>query len=242
MREQLDIQIDTLDPFSARLNYLGIATLPIDPSGKESYAPAIGLGLSNNAFTPNFIYTYKDKKADDNAKRVNRIIATGVVFFLAICSGIYVWGNSFLKDKNMELVQLQRKIETFKPLVNKNLIVNLASQTKSKRQSLKKLGERYKGMAVINEISNITPSEIKLLSITAHLGNTPNKEGVGDRQTLVVEGIITGDRLTFESTLAGYVVRIGSSPMFNTPSVENKSFKFFNNEEVLQFRAMLDLV
>ena len=30
MREQLDIQINTLDPFSARLNYLGIATLPIE--------------------------------------------------------------------------------------------------------------------------------------------------------------------------------------------------------------------
>ena len=242
MREQLDIQIDTLDPFSARLNYLGIATLPIDPSAKEAYAPAIGLGLSNNAFTPNFIYTYKDKNADDNAKRINRIIATSVVFFLAICSGIYIWGNSFLNDKNMELVQLQREVEIFKPLVNKNLIINLASQTKNKRQSLKKLGERYKGMAVINEISNITPSEIKLLSITAHFGNAPNTKGENRKQTVVVEGIITGDRLTFESTLAGYVVRIGSSPMFNRPSVENKSFKFFNNEEVLQFRAMLDLV
>ena len=242
MREQLDIRIDTLDPFSARLNYLGIATLPIEPSAKEAYAPAIGLGLSNNTLTPNFIYTYKDKKADDNAKRVNRIIATGVIFFLAICSGIYVWGNSFLKEKNKQLVQLQREVETFKPLVSKNLIINLASQTKNKRQSLKKMGNRYKGMAVINEISTITPAEIKLLSITANFGDGSNTDGGNRKQTLVLEGIITGDRLTFESTLAGYIVNIGGSPLFNTPSVENKSFKFYNNKEVLQFRAMLELV
>ena len=242
MREQLDIRIDTLDPFSARLNYLGIATLPIEPAAKEAYAPAIGLGLSNNTLTPNFIYTYKDKQTVDNAKRINRIIAAGIIFFLAVCSGIYVWGDSFLKEKNKQLVQLQREVETFKPLVSKNLIVNLASQTKNKRQSLKKLGERHKGMAVINEISNITPSEIKLLSITADFGDVKNTNGGGVKQTLVVEGIITGDRLTFESTLAGYIVKIGSSPLFHTPSVENKSFKFINNEEVLQFRAMLDLV
>ena len=80
------------------------------------------------------------------------------------------------------------------------------------------------------------------MSITADFGDAKSTNGEGARQTLVLEGIITGDRLTFESTLAGYIVRIGSSPLFNTPSVENKSFKFFNNEEVLQFRAMLDMV
>ena len=153
-----------------------------------------------------------------------------------------MWGNSFLNEKNKQLVQLQREVETFKPLVSKNLIINLASQTKNKRQSLKNLGDRYKGMAVINEISSITPAEVKLLSITASFGDKAKSNGDGRRQTLVLEGIITGDRLTFESTLAGYVVKIGSSPLFNTPSVENKSFKFFDNEEVLQFRAMLDLV
>ena len=206
MREQLDIRIDTLDPFSTRLNYLGIATLPVEASAKEAYAPAIGLGLSNNTLTPNFIYTYKDKQAVDNAKRINRMIATGVICFLAICSGIYVWGNSFIEEKSQQLVQLQREVETFKPLVNKNLIINLASQTKNKRQSLKKLGDRYKGMAVIGEISSITPSEVKLLSIIANFGDVSKENRDGSRQTLILEGIITGDRLTFESTLAGYLV------------------------------------
>jgi len=242
MKDQLDIPIDTLDPFSARLNYLGITTLPIEPAAKEAYAPAIGLGLSNNVLTPNFIYTYKDKKTDDNAKRINRIIATGVFIFLAFCTGIYVWGNSFLEEKNRELARLKSEVEAFKPLVNKNLIVNLASQTKNKRKSLKMLGERYKGMAVINEITTITPSEIKLLSIKAEFGAGSNPDGARVQQTLVVEGIIMGDRLTFESTLAGYIVQLGSSPMFHTPSIENKSFKYFKNKEVLQFRAMLDLV
>ncbi|MCG6911840.1 MAG: pilus assembly protein PilM, partial [Deltaproteobacteria bacterium] len=242
MRDQLDIPIDTLDPFSPRLNYLGIATLPVDPTQKESYAPAIGLGLSNNELTPNFIYTYKNKQSDDNAKRANHIIAAGIVLFIAICSGVYWWGNAFLKEKSVELAQLKSKVETFSPLVNKELIINLASQTRNKRKSLKLLSSRYKGMAVINELSTITPGEIKLLSITADFGDPEASPKENGRQTLTLEGIVMGDRLTFESTLAAYIVGLGSSPMFQTPSVESKSFKFLENKEVLQFRAMLDLV
>jgi len=242
MKEQLEIQIDTLDPFSAKLNYLGIATLPMEPAAKEAYAPAIGLGLSNNSLTPNFIYTYKDKQAADSTQRANRIIAAGIVFFLAICSGIYMWGSSFIAEKKSELTQLKQNVEAFQPMVNKKLIVSLATQTKNKRDTLKQLGSKYKGMAAINEISAITPPEIKLLGITANLGELSAKPGARTDQTLVIEGIIMGDRLTFESSLAGYVVTLGSSPMFQSPSIESKSFKFYENKEVLIFTAMLDLV
>ena len=56
------------------------------------------------------------------------------------------------------------------------------------------------------------------------------------------EGVILGDRLTFESTLAGYIVKLKGSPLFQTPSVENKSFKYLDKREVLIFTAKLDLV
>ena len=68
-----------------------------------------------------------------------------------------------------------------------------------------------------------------------------NKDGK-NKQTLQVEGIVLGNRLTFESTLAGYIVTLKGSPMFLTPSIENKAFKYLENKEVLLFTAKLDLV
>ncbi len=57
-----------------------------------------------------------------------------------------------------------------------------------------------------------------------------------------MEGVVLGNRLTFESILAGYIVKLKGSPMFGTPSIENKSFKYLDHKEVLLFSAKLDLV
>ncbi len=242
MKQQLDLPVDTMNPFSAKLSYLGIAAIPGTLSEKEAFAPAIGMALSNNNLTPNFIYTYKDKQKTENARKVNRGIFASILCFLAICFGLYWWGSTILDQRRVELAKLQTEIEKFKPLVNKNLIVDLASRTQDKRKSLKELGEKYKSIAVINEISSITPTEIRLLSIRADMGEKPDDGAKPPKQQLEMEGVVMGDRLTFDSILAGYIVRLKSSPMFQTPSVENKSYKFLDNQEVLIFRAKLDLV
>jgi hypothetical protein len=95
---------------------------------------------------------------------------------------------------------------------------------------------------VINEISSITPAEIRLLSIKADMGNKPGDNEKQPRQQLEMEGVVMGNRLTFDSILAGYIVKLKSSPMFQTPSVEDKDYKFLDNQEVLTFKAKLDLV
>ena len=120
--------------------------------------------------------------------------------------------------------------------------MDLAARTQNKRKSIKELGEKYKSIAVINEISSITPAEIRLLSITADMGKKPVENDKPPKQQLEMEGVVMGNRLTFESILAGYIVKLKSSPMFRVPSVENKSYKYLDNQEVLIFKAKLDLV
>ena len=242
MKEQLDIPIDTMNPFSGRLNYLGIAAIPETLTEKEAFAPAIGMALSNNSLTPNFIHTYKDKQIAESARKVNQSIFASILFFLAICFGLFLWGNNLIDQKKLELAKLQAEVESFKPLVNKNLIIELASKTQNKRSAIKALGDKYKSVAIINEISSITPSDIRLLSISANLGEKPQSNGKQPKQQLEMEGVVLGNRLTFESSLAGFIVKLKGSPLFRTPSVENKSFKYLNKKEVLLFTAKLDLV
>ena len=74
------------------------------------------------------------------------------------------------------------------------------------------------------------------------MGDKNQTDGEQANQQIEMEGVVLGDRLTFESTLAGYIVKLKGSPMFGTPSIENKSFKFLDQKEVLLFSAKLDLV
>jgi hypothetical protein len=58
----------------------------------------------------------------------------------------------------------------------------------------------------------------------------------------VLDGIIQGDRLNLESILAGYLMELNNSPLFDQPSLNRSSFEFYENREVLHFTAQLNLL
>jgi hypothetical protein len=61
-------------------------------------------------------------------------------------------------------------------------------------------------------------------------------------KVLILEGIVQGDRLTLESTLAGYLMELKNSPLFEQPDISTKSFEYSGNNEVLRFKAKLNLI
>ncbi|MBW2337549.1 MAG: hypothetical protein JRF47_12465, partial [Deltaproteobacteria bacterium] len=60
--------------------------------------------------------------------------------------------------------------------------------------------------------------------------------------TLVLDGIVEGDRLILESTLAGYLMDLKNSPMLDQPKVSKKSFERYKDKDVLRFTARLKLL
>ena len=58
---------------------------------------------------------------------------------------------------------------------------------------------------------------------------------------MVLDGIVRGDRLILESSLAGYLLELKNSPMFDQPTISKKSIEFYEDNEVLRFTARLNL-
>jgi multisubunit Na+/H+ antiporter MnhC subunit len=58
---------------------------------------------------------------------------------------------------------------------------------------------------------------------------------------LILEGIVRGDRLSLEAALAGFLMELKNSPLFDQPTINKKSFEFSGNNEVLRFTAKLNL-
>ena len=58
----------------------------------------------------------------------------------------------------------------------------------------------------------------------------------------MVDGIIKGNRLTLESSLAEYLIALKNSPLFDQPTINKKSIEQLNNQTVIRFTAQLDLV
>ena len=247
--DELGIPIQAIDPFLINGNFLTMVPPPESSAERSSFAPAMGMALSSNALTPNFLFTYKEKKRLVSAQRINRSIFAAFIALIAVCVGITVWQERQIQHRDDRKKQLVRQLEAFDVRVDKNLILKLMDQIRAKNQAVKDIGKNYHGVAVLSEITRLTPENIQLLRISASLGSPPggkekdkadSKNGTG--KVLELDGVIKGDRLTLEASLAEYLMALKNSPLFDQPTINKKSFEELNQQTVMRFTAQLDLV
>jgi hypothetical protein len=240
--KQIGLPIDVIDPFGENNYFLGGLPVPAQVAERESYAPAIGMSLSDNALTPNFIYTFKDKESTESLRSINRALFASLLLIMSVCIWAYMWQDRNLEGKKATVALLQARIENQVPLVDKNLVLEHIGRMKRKQAQITSLRKRYFGVAVISELTDKTPDEVRLLNVTAEMGDNQGKPAPNKKRVLALSGIIFGNRLTYESTLAGYLLNLKKSPMFDRPVINKKSFEFIEDKEVLRFQAQLDLL
>ena len=242
MGEELGIPTEAINPFASGSNFLTMVPWPDSVSEQSSFAPAMGMALSSNGVTPNFLHTYKDKEKEVRSQRVNHSIFACIFVFIAMCVGIALYQDSQISEKEDKARFLQQKLASFNLRVDQSLILNLLDQYKAKNRSVLELSKTYLDLAVISEIAKLTPPDISLMSISADFGDLPSgQEKEPPKKTIVLDGIIQGDRLNLESMLAGYLIMLKNSELFDQPSINRKSFEFYENRGVLHFTAQLTL-
>jgi type IV pilus assembly protein PilM len=239
--DELGMPTEVLNPFYESGNFLPHVPVPDSVSEQSAFAPAMGMALADNSRTPNFLYTYKDKRH-----------FAAFLLLMAACVGISFWQERLIRDKSDQKMQLQQHLQGYNLRVDKNLILKLVEEIQHKNRADREIGKKYLNLAVIGEVVNLTPSNIRLLSISTQLGPLPDKKSPKEDKskkkkatpapkTLILEGIIQGDRLSLEAVLAGFLMELKNSPLFDQPTINKKSFEFSGNNEVLRFTAKLNL-
>ena len=250
--EELGMPTEVLNPFQASSNFLPQVPIPDSVSEQSSFAPAMGMALANNSRTPNFLFTYKDKRKAVRNQRINRGVFATFLLLMACVVGLSFWQERIIRDKEDQKQQLTQHLERYNLRVDKNLILKLVEQIRQKNRSDQAIGKKYLNLAVISEVVDLTPPNVRLLNISTRLGPLPAKQqpqkgkkkqkAEGSPKILILEGIVQGDRLMLESALAGYLLELKNSPLFDQPNISSKSFEFLGNNEVLRFKAQLSLI
>ena len=245
--DQLSLNVDTIDLFTSNPFLSRDVSVPDSELERGAFVPAVGMALSNNSTTPNFIFTHEEKEKHTKFLLINRSFIAAFLLLLALCIGVSFWQSYKLDRKRATLSQLQQELEQHSPILDQNLIIKMVAKVQRKTDTLDAISKRYLGMALISEISELTPSNISLFSIIAEFGqpfayNQEEKESKDKNKLLNIEGVIFGDRMKLETSLADYIVKLKSSPIFSRPVIKKRSFKFFEDKEVLQFTVQLDLM
>ena len=154
------MSVQAIDPFAVGLSCNPQISNPASESERGTYVPVIGIALSSNAQTPNFIQTYKDKEKISAADRFNRIIIGAVFLFVLLFSGTYYWQNHTLALKTAEAKRLQRKLDRYVPYVDENLILQMFNVFYSTQQTLDRYATKSEGKALLAVIARSTPANI----------------------------------------------------------------------------------
>ncbi|HUH65024.1 MAG TPA: pilus assembly protein PilM [Syntrophales bacterium] len=251
---QLGIKSDILNPIKYKMPNVGRGIEQTSVSEILALIPAFGLALSDNAYTPNLIFRFKDKEREANIGRANRVIFAAFLVGLIVCGFFLLFEIQKAGEKEATIAGLEKELSQYKPRVDQNVILGMLSTSSRQHQLSMTYVDRYLGMGVISELSWLTPTNIRLIDLRVRAGagqagklpvaevkkeTSPLKEGT---KGVVIEGIVFGDRKVLEATLAGYVMKLKSSPMFSHVSVQKNSIELLRRNEVLHFVVEMKLV
>jgi type IV pilus assembly protein PilM len=236
--EQLDLDIAVFDPMGGDSPISGEIAPPKTRAERESFLPAVGLALSDNEQTPNFIFTYRDKERAAKSKRINSSLFAVLLTIMVACGAFYFWQTEQIDQKETTVFALRRELDAFSPRVTQDLISQLLLQVKKRQEAIKGVGSRYKSAAVIYEVSRLTPKHIRLLRLSVE--TAPPDEG-RNRKVLQIEGVIFGEKAAFESLLAEYLVKLKGSPLLTDFSIQKRAIATVEAAEVLRFTAKMEI-
>ena len=243
--DQLNIESDLPDPLTLKLPFTVKSMEQLSVSERIALTPALGLALSDNAYTPNLLFRFKDKERATNIGRANRIIIALFIVAALLSSGFYLHQIQEAREKEAQIVGLEKQLSQNIPRIDQNLVSQLAASVSKREHVYREYSDRYLGMAVVSELSLLTPANVRLINLRAHVGIVPSGKGSvkelkketakEELKHVVIEGVVLGDRRTLESSLAGYIMKLEASPMFRQVIVQKNSIEPFKKAEVLYF-------
>ncbi len=238
---QLGVPVNILNPFPHPHAFTQKVTIPGLPADKESFVPAIGIGLSSNELTPNFLFTYRHREKRNRARQIRIGISAASIGFLALLFCGFLWQEHHLSVKAMEVNRLIQKRDAFHVPLTQDLVMALYAKVNQKRNRITTLSRRYFSSAVMAEVIHLTPANIQLIALSADMDAPPPNSKTQTGSSLVITGVVTGDKIRFETDLASFMLSIDDSPLFNKPVVKNKRLQFLDDQPVLRFSIQFEL-
>ena len=238
---QLGVPVNILNPFPHPHAFTQKVTIPDFPAEKESYVPAIGIGLSSNELTPNFLFTYRHREKRNRARQIRIGISAASIGFLALLFCGFLWQEHQLSVKAAEVARLIQKRDAFHVPLTQELVMALYAKVNQKRDLITTLSQRYSSSAIMAEVIHLTPANIQLIALSADMDPPLPNSKTQTGSSLVLEGVVTGDKIRFETDLASFMLTIDDSPLFNKPVVKNKRLQFLNDRPVLRFSIQFEL-
>ncbi len=237
MGGQLGLAVDTIDPFRIANRSPTLSPLPKTEAERGAYLPSIGMALSANPGTPNFLFTQKDRARSAMAQRINRVAYAAFIALMLGCAGVFFWQGQRMDRIRSMNAPLRAELATYSPRLSRQMIFQAAGAAAHRLDAQSKQKRRYLVNAVFSEIINRTPAYIELSGLVIHNGHVTASAIDATPADAALEGWVHGDRLQLESLLAAYLIELDQSPFLTQPRIGKKRFETDGDTTRLYFQV-----
>lgn len=229
--EQTGLPCAALDPMGDRVPAV------CAPGGREAPGPAwtqaLGLAFSEQAITPNILFTYVAKAAQRASRMVEQGTLVGLAVVLAAMAYFSFDAAARVRALTGERDAITREMTTLGAAIDPDGLSRMTSELRAKRVALHTFASRNKAVGLFEQALSLAPDGVSLGSVTGEFGPpaVPAKAGAPQPAShtpgrLVLEGMVTGDPRLFDSMLASYVVALEGSPLFDGVSVKKSEIEY----------------
>lgn len=214
LREQVKAELFLINPFEYTGNIIGMEP-PISISERALYAAAIGVALWTDDHTPNLLYTCREKESAKRTNWLNRIVFA-VFLLITISLGILF----FFQMQNNRRIEaekgaLLRQTKAMGAVLDEDMVHTEAMKVMKKNSELHKYVRRYYGIAILGELTKLTPESVRLTRFDLKMLPEAKEDGTKKvRNTVRIEGVIHGEYSALTSLLAAYIASLEKSDMF----------------------------
>ncbi|MBI9089045.1 MAG: hypothetical protein JEZ12_07505 [Desulfobacterium sp.] len=246
--DQTQTEVKRFNPFEKNPGLTLSTRFPEGAGERTGIIPALGAALSTRTETPNFLNTYVQRDNQAKYRKMNAIILGLCLITLLGFGGCWWWQDSVYQAELAEKNQIDARIAKYVPKVSEETLNETLKQAGERSQAIKAYASDYLPLAVINELCSLTPDVISLVSLESdfkqELPDSVKKSGKANkaRRSVLLTGIVRVDYTALESTLTGYVITLGDSPVFGEIMLLNKTLESIEEENLLKFTADMEIL
>jgi len=237
----LDLPAEVMDPFDQAPTPGGAATAPKNIFNRMAYLPSMGMALSGNATTPNFLFTYEQKSKVKLTKRINRIAYSIFGLLFAVLVVVFAWQTKAIITVRNEVVPMRKELATLSPKLDRALVSKFTGDLVGRMKSFSSSTQRYIGVAVLTDVVNRTPQTISLSNMTIDLGEVSTTSLKTSGRFVLINGFVASERDSLETTLANYLAGLKSSPLLGQPEMKRQSIELMGDQTVMQFTVAVPI-
>lgn len=255
LSEKIPREVIAIDPFD--LPGLQVNSfLPSETADRVVYGAAFGLALESYSPGINFAHTYEARQSDGKHKKIAALASLILVLVGLAAVVFYNTQRLELRKLKIEERQLANSREALGAKITEATIMEAIEEVKVLEEQRRAAINRYEALALLSEITRLTPENVSLLHISAAMGSdiTSSNISTGVLQvdsekmaadaegTLLLKGVVTGARTSLETSLTIYIARLDQSRLFSKVEVDSTELVQSDGELNLTFTLTVETI